>query len=137
MAKDLIKLTNSNGNYRLLLQKAIPDGNVISCYTEITKEDYDGVLEKLRDVVDKPTTILKNNERNLGLIENSNKIKKIGIFFVVFGMLFAIVETIYFGSSYLPETKLELFCDIFSSLFIFFGSGLAFTCNILQKYYYD
>ena len=43
---------------------------------------------------------------------------------MLIGFIFAVTETIYFGSNWLPESKEEVACDIIAAAICLYGLGL-------------
>lgn len=49
------------------------------------------------------------------------KQKFIGYSFMIFALIFAHVETLYFGSNLFPKTNAEILCDCLSIVFLMVG----------------
>jgi hypothetical protein len=47
--------------------------------------------------------------------------KKFGIICLVFGLVFGLMETQYFGNNWTPQSKEEIMCDLASLLLSFAG----------------
>jgi hypothetical protein len=60
------------------------------------------------------------------------KIKRIGLLLILSSLIFSVLETLYFQSSYLPESRNELFCDLFSSVLLGGGLSLFVISNIVK-----
>jgi hypothetical protein len=52
------------------------------------------------------------------------KIAYIGLILMLSGYVFGVIETLYFGSNWLPESREELICDCISLLVSGSGCGL-------------
>lgn len=51
----------------------------------------------------------------------------IGTTGMAIGLLFAFIETLYFGSTFLPTSKAELICDALSAMITGAGMGIYVT----------
>ena len=54
---------------------------------------------------------------------------KIGLFFIIVGFVFSIIETVYFGNNFLPIPNEEIASDIFCYLLFLIGLYLICTPN--------
>ncbi len=62
---------------------------------------------------------MKTNNNKLSF----NRMYYAGIILFCIGFVFAIIETLYFGSNWFPESKAELACDVISAMVC--GGGIA------------
>lgn len=51
---------------------------------------------------------------------------KIGFVLMIIGIIFAVTETIYFGSNWLPESREEFICDYIACAIVHSGIALMF-----------
>lgn len=59
-------------------------------------------------------------------------INKIGILLILLSLIICICETLYFKSNYLPQSKIELFYDLFSAVLLGGGLSLFIISNIIK-----
>lgn len=64
-----------------------------------------------------------------------NKLKITGVILIMLSVLFAITETVYFGSNYFPQTKAELLCDFLSAFILGIGAGMEVVATVLYLKY--
>lgn len=69
-------------------------------------------------------------------VENNRKLAIRGIVLMLLGLVFAIIETSYFGSNYWPESTAEWICDILSLVVSMTGGVMLLTATYRQAKQY-
>ena len=66
------------------------------------------------------------------MIVNLRKICLIGYWLIIAGAVFAVIETLYFGSNWLPMSKAELICDLIATTIMSSGTSLFVLCFVIK-----
>ena len=59
--------------------------------------------------------------------------KYIGIILIMFGIVFGIIETSYFGGNFLPQSFAELICDILALIAMLVGIINIISSSRVEK----